>query len=221
MRKSLVTLLLLNAAVANAQNGEPGVNARPAVANDTSAFSATAVVADTIASSTTPIDVDTIGNGFSTLAGDWKGLFGYLSYDAVLKAMPQYSIVQQHMKELREAYEAELKRVEDEFNQKYEDFLEGRADYPRTILLKRQNELQDLLQQNVAFRNRSLEELRQAEADALAPLRQQLLTAVATVAQEKGFAFVLNTDRDATLFIDPTTGVNITEYVLSALESTK
>ena len=69
-------------------------------------------------------------------------IIGYLSYDSVLTAMPQCAIVEKQLEELTTQYEAELKRVEDEFNQKYEAFLDGRKDFPRTILLKRQTELQ-------------------------------------------------------------------------------
>ena len=208
--KALLSLLLLTAVAANAQNGEPDINVRSAVSPDTL----------TVSSNTLPISSDTLpvsGDLPSPFTLPPSPSFGYLSYDSVLHAMPRYIDLPHRMKELREAYEAEMKRVEDEFNQKYEAFLEGRKDYPRTILLKRQNELQDLLKQNVAFRNRALDELRQAETAALAPLRQQLLNAVATVAKQNALAFVLNTDQDACLFIDPSCGIDLTAEVLCAL----
>ena len=80
-------------------------------------------------------------------------IIGYLSYQTALQALPQYTEVQQKVKEFRQSYEAEMKRVEDEFNQKYEDFLDGREEFPRTILLKRQTELQEMMQRNIDFRN--------------------------------------------------------------------
>ena len=51
--------------------------------------------------------------------------FGYLSYNAVVQAMPEYAAMQNSMAELRQKYEAEQKRVEDDFNKKYEEFLDG------------------------------------------------------------------------------------------------
>ena len=89
-------------------------------------------------------------------------IFGYLSYDEALKVIPQYAIVEKQMTDLRQAYDTEMKRVEDDFNQKYEAFLDGRKDFPRTILLKRQTELQQLLQRNLEFKAKSLEELEKA-----------------------------------------------------------
>ena len=144
-------------------------------------------------------------------------LFGYLSYDSMLVAMPQYAIVRQQMADLRQAYETELKRVEDEFNQKYEAFLEGRAEFPRTILLKRQTELQEMLQRNVDFKRQGQEDLQRAEREALAPLRILLNETIASVARELGLALVVNTDSNACPFIEPMMGVDINEAVLNRL----
>lgn len=142
---------------------------------------------------------------------------GYISYSALLDSMPQKVIVQQQMAELRSQYEREMQRVEGEFNQKFEAFLEGRNDYPRTILLKRQNELQQLMQQNIEFRRQAQQELAQAEEEAMKPLHDLLHQAIASAARACGVAFVLNTDDNASPFIDPAYGVDITPYVLSAL----
>ena len=81
--------------------------------------------------------------------------FGYLSYNAVMQAMPEYAAMQNSMAELRQKYEAEQKRVEDDFNKKYEEFLDGQKSYPKTILQKRQSELQEMLDKNIAFKKES------------------------------------------------------------------
>ena len=44
--------------------------------------------------------------------------YGYLSYDSILVNMPGYALVQTTMAEMRAQYEAELKRVEQDFNLK-------------------------------------------------------------------------------------------------------
>ena len=72
--------------------------------------------------------------------------FAYLSYEQALKAMPDYQLVQKSLSELRAQYEAEQQRVEQDFNIKYEEFLEGQRDFPESILRKRQTELKELLE---------------------------------------------------------------------------
>jgi outer membrane protein len=139
--------------------------------------------------------------------------FGYLSYDAALKAMPGYAVASQQIDNLRKAYEAELKRAEEDFNQKYEAFLEGQKDFPKTILLKRQTELQQLMKQNVEFKQQGRIDLARAEEEALAPLRTRLNEALATLAERYGFALIINTDGNACPFIDPKMGQDIQEEV--------
>lgn len=144
--------------------------------------------------------------------------FGYLSYDSALVSMPQYIIAQTRLKELREAYDMEVKRVEDEFNQKFEAFLEGQRDFPRTILLKRQNELQTLMEKNIEFKQEGRRDLQKAEAETMAPLRDQLNQAIAEVARKNNLSLVVNTDSNACPFIEPSVSLNIQEEVADLLK---
>ena len=144
--------------------------------------------------------------------------FGYLSYEQALKAMPDYALAQKTLKELRAQYDAEQQRVEQDFNLKYEEFLEGQRDFPETILRKRQTELKELLERNIAFKNESRQQLAKAEAEAMAPLKQQLANVLAQIAMERGYAFILNTDRDAVPFINPAIGEDVTPLVINALK---
>ena len=144
--------------------------------------------------------------------------FGYLSYQAAIQSMPDYALVQQKLADLKAQYQAEAKRVEDEFNRKYEEFLEGQREFPKSILQKRQTELQELMAKNVAFKNNSLEQLAKDEAEALAPLYDKLNATLAAIGQEKGYAFVLDTDVKALPFINPAMGEDINEVVKNALK---
>ena len=145
--------------------------------------------------------------------------FGYLSYKTALQSMPQYPIVQERMAALREQYQAETKRVEEEFNRKYEDFLEGQREFPKTILQKRQTELQELLQRNLAFKQQGLKDLAKAEADALAPLRKRLDGIIADVARNQGLTLVVNTDANACPFIDPEISIDLQPLVTEQLNA--
>lgn len=139
--------------------------------------------------------------------------YGYLSCDSVLRLMPEYAAAQQSMAQLRQKYEAETKRSEEEFNVKYEEFLEGQRDYVPSILQKRQAELQDMMNKNTAFRQEARRLLAQAERDAYAPVRKRLAALIAQVARERGLSFVLNTDADAVPYIDPSMAEYIGHYV--------
>jgi outer membrane protein len=143
--------------------------------------------------------------------------FGYLSYEAAIQSMPEYAGVQQQMKTLQEQYQAETLRVEDEFNRKYEDFLDGQRDFPRTILQKRQTELQELMEKNIQFKEQSRQELADAEREAMAPLRIRLIELLSTIGREKGYAFIYDTDTKALPFVNISFGEDINELVKKVL----
>ena len=144
--------------------------------------------------------------------------FGYLSYNAALQSMEAYATVQQQMADLKKKYEAEMKRVEKEFNRKYEEFLDGQREYPKTILQKRQTELQEMMAKNIAFKDKSRAELARAEQEAMAPLRIKLIELIGTIAREQGFAFIYDTDTKALPFVNVDFGTDINQLVQDALK---
>ena len=144
--------------------------------------------------------------------------YGYLSYQEALESMPQYAVVQKQMENLRSQYQAETLRVEEEFNRKYEEFLEGQREFPKTILQKRQTELQQLMEKNIEFKANSLKELDAAEKEAMAPLRLRLNDVLREIGMKKGYAFIYDTDTKALPFINLEMGENINLLVQDALK---
>lgn len=155
--------------------------------------------------------------GVLSLTANAQTRFGYFSFDNVLKSMPDYVIAQRSIDDLRQKYNAEMKRAEDEFNSKYEEFLDVQKDLVPAILRKRQAELQEMMQKNINFKNESQRLLKQAEADAFAPVKNKLYNALTKVGQAQGYAFILNTDGDACPYVNPEMGEDATELIKEAL----
>ena len=144
--------------------------------------------------------------------------FGFLSYDSVRQSMKEYAEMQQQVAAMRSAYEAEMKRVEDDFNKKYEEFLDGQKNFPKTILQKRQSELQEMLDKNIAFKNESLRILEETEAQLMESINLMVKICVQQVGQKHGYAFILNTDADALPWLNPEMGEDVTEEVKALLQ---
>ena len=159
-----------------------------------------------------------VGLAVSAQTNEATFKYGFLSYEAALKAMPEYGQMQADMALLKSQYEDEQKRVEDDFNKKYEEFLDGQASYPRTILQKRQSELQEILDKNIAFKKESEKLLSRAQYDAIAPLKQKLDEILRKIGEERGFAFILNTDNNNAPWLNPAMGEDITEAVKALLK---
>ena len=139
--------------------------------------------------------------------------FGYLSYSQALQSMPDYAMAKENLAKLEEQFETEMKRAEEEFNKKYEEFLEGQQEFAVSIRNKRQSELQELMQKNMAFKQEARRLLKNAEADAMKPLHEKLKAVLAKVGQQRGLAFILNTDGDALPYVDPAQGEDVTEVI--------
>lgn len=143
--------------------------------------------------------------------------FGYFSYETVLKQMPDYLLAQRSVDDLRLKYESEMKRAEQDFNAKYEEFLEVQRDLVPSILRKRQTELQEMMDKNIEFKKDAQRLLKQAETDAYVPVKKKLNEAVTKIAAEHGYAFVLNTDGDACPYVNPELGEDATELIKAAI----
>ena len=144
--------------------------------------------------------------------------FGYLSYQQALKSMPEYAAAQTKLATLKTKYDNEMKRVEDEFNKKYEQFLEGQKDFAPSILQKRQAELQELIAKNIAFKEEAKRLLQQAEVEAYAPLKAKLAEVLRGIGEARGFLFVLNTDNDNLPYVNATAGEDISALVKDCLQ---
>lgn len=142
--------------------------------------------------------------------------FGYLSCDSVLHAIPEYNVAMKNLEELKAKYDSEMKRVEDEFNSKYELFLEGQSDFAPSIRQKRQAELQELMEKNRAFKKEAQRLLEQAKQESLATLKKTIQATITRIGQQRGLAFVVNTDGGSMPYLNTIMGEDITEEVIKA-----
>lgn len=143
--------------------------------------------------------------------------FGYLSYNSIFQAMPEYATAQQKLKELKSKYDAEAKRSENDFQRKFNEFLQGQKDFPENILQKRQNELQDLQAEGIRFRQEASDLLKKAEKDLQADMLFILNEAIKAVGIENNYSFIINIDGNTCPFINPANGEDVTNMVREKL----
>lgn len=139
---------------------------------------------------------------------------GYFSYQEVLQSMPDYKFAMDNVDKLRKQYAEELKAAEDEFNEKYELFLDQQAKLAEAIRQKRQADLQDLLKRNDEFRKESERLLKQAEKDFMAPVKTKLNNAIRAIGMQGAYLVILNTDSEACPYIDATLSEDVTTKII-------
>lgn len=144
-------------------------------------------------------------------------VMGSIRTNTILQNMPQYKAMQASMQALREQYEAEARKSEEEFQRKFEEFLQGKDEFPKTILEKRQNELQSILEANANFRIKVQELLAEAEKSLMADVRAEMSDAIAVVAQDKGVSIVFDLDNGSVPYILSGLAVDLTADVIQLL----
>lgn len=147
--------------------------------------------------------------------------FGYINYRSVFETMPEYAAAQKSLSEIKAKYDTETAHNEEDFKRMYLEFLQGQKDFPQTIMLKRQKELQDAMDRGIKFRNQVSALLTQAQKDLEAPIIAKLDSAISTVGVEKGYDFIMNTDAQAFPFIHNGVGEDVTELVKQKLQAKK
>lgn len=144
--------------------------------------------------------------------------FGYVSYMEIVKALPEYSLVEAHLDELQAKYEAEIERADREFNQKYADFIEEQSQFPDNIRMKRHKELQELMEKSMQFKDEVNLTMREARAEMLKPLYEKVDEAVMKVCIDGGYDYILDIDNRIYIAINPQNGSDVTEQLKLELD---
>ena len=146
---------------------------------------------------------------------------GYYSNDMALKAMPEYTVAQNDLQQLRNQYKDEALRAEKEFNAKYEEFLNDLKSLSPKIRRKRQEELKHFMESNLRFREEAQRLLAQAEKDAMLPLQEKINLTLRIIAAERSLAVIVNMDSNACPFLSPALSEDLNDIVRTALSKTK
>lgn len=146
--------------------------------------------------------------------------FGYFSYNEAIKSMPEYIQAQNSLEKLKKYYDQEMERSEQEFTKKFSEFIDGYKSFPENIMLKRQKELQQLMEQSMAFKNEAQQLLNKSENELMAPVHEKMKEALKKLGTERNYSYILNTDNNAYPFINTMNGQgeDITDAVIKLIK---
>lgn len=143
--------------------------------------------------------------------------FGYLSYSEVLDSIPQYQEVMKSIQLLKEEYQNEMTRAEQNFSKQFAEYIDGQKTFSDNIMMKRQKELQQLMEQSLQFKEEAKNLIDKAKKELMQPLYDKLNAAIRQIGMERGFDYILNTDGNSYPFINSEKGEDITEAVKALL----
>ena len=154
---------------------------------------------------------------FSPLVLMSQSKFGYFSCKAVLDSLPQYTVAMECYDLLKQRCLKEIDHNEQELTRFYVAFLDGQRDFPEPILRKRQKELQQMIDNSIAFRDQLKKWLHHAKDSLTASSYMAVDSALPRVCEELSLSYAIDTDNGSYKYINPMFGKDITQDIISVI----
>ena len=124
----------------------------------------------------------------------------HLSLDSLSNLMPETKVA----KGVAETYFNDLKKtagaMEEEFQKKYNDYLQGEATMSELVKKTKQDELQSLQTRIQDFNQQAQMDYQKKSAELTAPIMEKAKKAIEAVAKESGYKYVLDTSAGNILY---------------------
>ena len=127
--------------------------------------------------------------------------FAHMNSQEVITAMPEYTKAQNDLDKMSKDYQAEMQRTQEEFNRKYQEFLQQADSLPQNIAERRQKELQDMAQRQEQFQQEAYQSMQKAQQDAMTPIYQKLDQAIQAVGKAEGVIYIFDIARTPVAYI--------------------
>ena len=142
--------------------------------------------------------------------------FAHMNSQEVITAMPEYTKAQADLDKMSKDYQTEMQRTQEEFNKKYQEFLQQADSLPKNIAERRQKELQDMAQRQEQFQQEAYQSMQKAQQDAMTPIYQKLDQAIQAVGKAEGVIYIFDIARTPVAYIG-TVSIYVTAKVKTQL----
>lgn len=132
----------------------------------------------------------------------------HVDVSEIMSKMPAMLDAQNQLQKLSGTYDAEYKKMVDEYQVKIKKYEGEAATVTDAVNGERSKEVQDMQKRIVDYRDNAQKELQQKETDIVKPLMEKVKASIQKVGKAKGFQYVL--DGSTLLLAD---GPNITADV--------
>lgn len=121
----------------------------------------------------------------------------------LLQKMPEIKIVETKLAEYQATYEKQLLQMQKDLQEKSASLQEDKTS-PKTILAVKQKELEDMYANYQQLQGSAQEDIMEKREELLEPVIKKLKDAIAAVAKEKGYEYVMDsTEGGGMIYGDP------------------
>ncbi|MEZ7516226.1 OmpH family outer membrane protein [Flavobacterium frigidarium] len=116
----------------------------------------------------------------------------HVDVSEIMSKMPAMLDAQKQLDKLSTTYDADYKKMVDEYQGKLKKYESESATVSDAINGDRSKEVQDMQKRIVDFRDNAQKELQQKESDIIKPIMEKVRLSIQKVGKAKGFQYVLD-----------------------------
>lgn len=119
----------------------------------------------------------------------------------IFNAMPETAAAEKEFAAFNQSFQDELKRLEEEYNKKYTEYMQQQDSLTQSIRIRRLQEVKDLEERIQTFYQQSSQESQKKREDLNMPIIQKIQNAIKAVGDENGYTYVM--EAGAFIYVSP------------------
>ena len=143
--------------------------------------------------------------------------FAHFNSADIIPNMKEYTAAQTEIEALAKQYDEDLKRMQDEFQKKNDDYNKEAAKLLDNVKQRREQELQELYQRIQQTYQDNQAAIQKVQGEKLQAIQDLVMAAIKKVGEAGGYIYIVDTSTGAIPFVSPTLSTDVTPEIKKAL----
>ncbi len=153
--------------------------------------------------------------GSATISAQADNKFGHINTSELLSMMPGRDEARMDLQRYAQELEETFTAMQNEFQTKYQDYLENQETFSQIVRQSKERELQSLNERIMEFQESAQQDLMEQEERLLNPIIEMARNAIDKVGRDHSFTYIFDTSGGSILFWER--GEDIMPLVLEEL----
>lgn len=117
----------------------------------------------------------------------------YVNTQEIITAMPEFTAMNTELQKLQLDFENEIKTMQEEYNNKYQAFVQQQDSLTENIRLRRMQEIQGISERTDQLYQVAQQTVAQKQEELFKPIQDKMMKAIQDVGTENNYTCILNT----------------------------
>ncbi len=128
--------------------------------------------------------------------------FGHINTNELLRLMPGREEAQAEIEMYARDLEQTFTEMQNEFQTKYQEYIENQETYSQLVRQSKERELQSLNERIMEFQESAQQDIMEHEQRMLNPIIERAREAISNVAREYGYTYIFDTSGGSVIFFE-------------------